>query len=149
MRRKNIYLIIGEGGCGKSSIIRALTGTYQSSWMDLQLSDTKLANQVIDIEIWPRSAQEGTDETPEQILQKIIDSQATHILLVLRAWGSQAYIDLIAPQHNIIQVLLISANANLPKVNIPEGINVEPLTNSKTRPINANAALIRGLWGWS
>jgi hypothetical protein len=140
--RKNIYIIIGEGGCGKSSIVRALTGTYQSSWMDLQLTN----GITIDIAIWPRSAQEGTFETAEDILQKITDSPATHVLLVLRPWKAQEYIDLLITQHNIVQVLLISADLKLPRVNLP--VIPNEITESKSRPINANAALIRNLWGW-
>lgn len=143
--KKNIYIIVGEGRCGKSSLVRALTGVFRRSIRGtLQLVN----GEIINIAIWPRSAQEGTSETPEQVLRKINGTGPNNVLIVLRPWGAQEYIDLLATQHNIIQVLLISSNMTLPGVNIPEGINVNPITNSRSRPVNANAAVVRTWWGW-
>lgn len=140
--RKNIYIIIGEGQSGKSSLVRALTGIYRNSTREVQLAN----NTKINIAIWSQSAQEGTMVTPEMLLQLINDALADNALIVLRPIDAIDYINLISVQHNIIEVLFIGWGEEVQQFPTPGNINVINL--SWDRPVNANAALVRNWWGW-
>jgi ABC-type cobalamin/Fe3+-siderophores transport system ATPase subunit len=141
--RKNIYIIIGEGQSGKSSLIRALTGVFRSTMRTVQF----INGEIINLAIWTQSAQEATPlVTPTMLLERINNSRATNALIALRPGNATDYINLIAQQHNIVQVVFIGWAEIVPQVPTPGTVNI--ITQSRKRPVNANAAMVRNWWGW-
>lgn len=141
--RKNIYIIIGEGQSGKSSLIRALTGVFRSTTRPVQF----VTEEVIDLAIWTQSAQEANPlVSPEMLLQRINNVRANNALIVLRPTNAIDYINLITQQHNILEVVFIGWTENVPQFPTPGNVNV--ITQSWDRPVNANAAMVRRWWNW-
>lgn len=148
--KKNLYIIIGDGKCGKSSVVRALTGVYH--YKDMWIRQSNQREDIL-VGVWSQSAQEG-GHSPEDILGFINDSGATDILLVLRfvpaphmaTFLAIEYYDLIRQHHNINQIVFMG-----PSEQVPSFVTV-PIANElnlcQRRPINANAAMIREWWGW-
>lgn len=141
--RKNIFIIIGEGQSGKSSLVRALSGVFRNTTRTVQLAN----REIINIAIWTQSAQEARPlVTPAMLLQRINGTAATNALIVLRPANAIDYINLIAQQHEIVQVVFIGRTEMVPQVPVPGNVNV--ITQSRDRPVNANAAMVRNWWGW-
>ncbi|NGF75756.1 hypothetical protein G5B10_07685 [Fluviicola sp. SGL-29] len=149
--RKNIYLIIGEGKCGKSTLVRAHTGVYRSGLLWL-----RLASQTdIQIKVWSQSCQEG-GHTPQDVLRRINNDSAAEILITLRfkpapqmaPFNAIDYYDLIQANHNIVGVVFM---ADKSIQNIPQfPTNPEPvlIPDSWETAANASADSVRRGWGW-
>jgi ABC-type cobalamin/Fe3+-siderophores transport system ATPase subunit len=126
-RRKTIYVVVGKGRCGKSSVIRCLTGVARASTIPITL-----VNQtILDISVWVRSAQES-GKSPNHVLQELNAMKSSIGLISLRqgTYNGQAtantYITVLRQQFKIIKY---------------------PITLPRISP-NANAAIARGQWGW-
>lgn len=148
--KKRIFVIIGDGKCGKSSVVRALTGVYHHK--DMLIRQSNQAGDIL-VGVWSQSAQEG-GYSPEDILRFINDSGAMNILLVLRfvpaplmaPFSAIEYYELIRKHHNISQIVFMGPHEEVPS--FPTTPNSNTLNLCKKRPINANAAMIREWWGW-
>lgn len=151
--RKNVYLIIGEGRCGKSSLVRALTGVYRHRRMGVRLMPPE--NRDIDIAIWSQSCQESGD-SPEDILQYLQDETAPYVLMTIRfhtipgmaPFDAIEYYKLIEANHNIVGVAFMGPrpeNEILQFDTIPQAAVV---ADCLINPINANASIVRHTWGW-
>ena len=146
---KNIYLIIGEGKCGKSSLVRALTGIYRYAIKFVRQTD----GLNIRISIWPQSCQEGKI-TPEQALDYINTEQADNILITLRfkpapgmvPYDAIEYYELFQNHHNIAQVVFMGGSEDVR--NFPTNPIANNLNLCQSRPINENAAIVREWWSW-
>lgn len=117
---------MGHGRCGKSSLIRCLTGVSKASRTRLTL-----ANQsIIDISVWVRSAQE-VGRSPQQVLTLLRRTTSNFALMSLRLNpynrqpNANAYLNLL---RNHFQVIVL----NLPVA----------------QTANANASVTRRNWGW-
>lgn len=147
--KKNIYIIIGNGGMGKSTTVRALTGTYRGGWKSIEFNVDGDNRHVEDFHIWSQSAQEGTYVNPAQLLINIAEVQENHILLTLRANDSpdnaNDYIAQIAAQHNIIGIVAMGQYEN---ILVPPGTLINVISDPWERPVNGNASRIRKWWGW-
>lgn len=143
--RKNIYIIIGPGRSGKSSLVRALTGIYQYTAQNAP-ADIEFTNgDVRTFQVWPQSAQEG-NHSPEAMLAFINTWQGDNILMTLRMfgnWSAQEYLDLIAIQHNITTIVVLTHENNLNNV---YGAAVNTILEPRNRPINGQASRIREWW---
>lgn len=149
---KKLYLILGDAGVGKSTLVRHLTGIGKKGWARLQLSN----DEGVDLWVWMRSAQE-MPLTPEQILDEIFKPDADgyqyeYFLLPLRINAAhrcpegQAYIDLINSRCKIVGAVVLSLNEIVPTLNLP--IPQISISSSKTLPSNVHGSLVRGVWGW-
>lgn len=148
--RKNIFFIIGEGRCGKSSIVRALTGVYRYKRLFVRTRTGDL-----DIYVWPQSCQEA-GYTPQQVLDFIDGTDAQEVLITLRFEPTPEmvpsdgidYYNLIAANHNVAGVVFMS-NQPRPMVRqFPVAVQPVIVPDSLSTPVNANAAEVRNGWGW-
>lgn len=146
--KKNIYIIIGHGACGKSSLVRALTGIYRGASRLIRSvngTDTRLA-------IWVRSRQEVGDK-PKKVLKDVNSCHETDILLTLR-FGSyygcpeaKEYVDLLLTEHNVSHIVYMGSNNNPATLTYPIIKNIV-ISNSGGTPVNANASVARQFFGW-
>jgi len=145
---KNVYIIIGHGACGKSSLVRALTGVAR--WSRKQIQNTE--GQALDFNIWIRSAQEAY-KSPNTVLKEINECKGLNVLITLRfhTYNNQPigedYFDLISQHHNVSKIIFLSAKETPVSFDAP---NSETLSmgNSYRSPVNANAARARSFLGW-
>ena len=126
-QRKTIYVVVGNGRCGKSSLIRCLTGVART-----MTTPVILINQlIIDISVWVRSAQEA-GKSPAQVLRELRAMRGSIGLLSLRLNGYNRQ-----PNANAyLQILRLHFNVIIYTIPMP------------IIPSNANAAIARGQWGW-
>jgi hypothetical protein len=147
---KNIYIIIGEGKCVKSSLVRALTGVFRRSKKPTPIRRSA-DDKIIKVCVWPQSAQEAKKK-PEKVLKEINEAWSDNVLLVLRfqphliPFSATDYIDLIKEHHNIVQVVFMGPEDTVPSIPTP-GIK-KTLENTLLNPVNQNASRVRGWWGW-
>jgi ABC-type Mn2+/Zn2+ transport system ATPase subunit len=148
---KNIYIIIGEGKCGKSSLVRALTGVFRRSKKSTRIAQTN-TDEIMHINVWPQSAQEAR-KNPEKVLREIKEAWSNNVLLVLRflphnntPFSATDYVELIQEHHNIVQVIFMGPGDKVSKIQTP-GIQ-KTLKNTFKNPVNQNASEVRGWWGW-
>lgn len=149
---KRIYLIIGDGRVGKSTLVRSLTGIREASRVPIQLA----CGSVINVYAWMRSAQEismDADEVVRQITRPD-ESAFTDYLLPLRilpanhiADGYQDYISKLEAAGCVIQrrVFVFSAAPTM-EVSCSESTAV--VANSMSNPANLNSHIVRKVWGW-
>ena len=153
--KRDIYLIVGEGRCGKSSLVRALTGIYNGRGRKegRKIALTTGATREIKIAVWPQSAQEGK-KTPTDILNDIngLSDDIPNVLLVLRFephiinyWATD-YTDLLIKHHNIVGVVTMSSNSHVPELSGFK--DALPISSSTENAVNANAEKVRKEWGW-
>lgn len=146
---KNIYVIIGEGRCGKSSLVRALTGIFRRGRRPTSIRQTN--NELLYINVWPQSAQEA-ELDPNDVLDDINNAWSENILLVLRfqphiiPYYAIDYISLITEHHNIIKVVFMGPGKDVQIIHTPG--QTETLDKCMTNPVNENASRVRKSWGW-
>lgn len=149
MSPKNVYLIIGDGACGKSSLVRGLTGIYNTKKIAVQETEGK----ILDLQVWVRSAQEA-GKSPKDVLDQINASPLPNALLTLRfdAYNYQpdakSYFDLISSQHNIVNVIFMGSRETVPSFHTPSSVGGILIENSLGRPTNANASIVRVALNW-
>lgn len=148
---KRVYLILGDGKMGKSTLIRHLTGIREASLVDIALS----GNQTIALWAWMRSAQE-MPKSPAEIVSLIGNFNSAHctdILLPLRILpanyqpGYLSYVNAIASAgHSIVQSIVLTNQAHV----APTFQQISPniISNSLSQPSNVIAANVRALWNW-
>jgi len=149
---KRIYFIIGEGGVGKSTLIRCLTGIRQEGRPNLRLATG------VDISLWAWmvSMQERVSPlSPNDVLAYITSPQKAAIeyfLIPLRLsamygyQSAQDYIDLLSLHCIIMGAVVLSRSAAVPILTLPVPQIDIPL--SHTIPSNGNASIVRAGWGW-
>lgn len=150
---KRIYLVLGEGNVGKSTLIRCLTGIRIAS--RIQVRETTLN----DLTVWAymRSVQEGnTPMSPSDLLHDITkpeESQFHDYLIPIRITAFNncpnysVYVNtLVAGGCTIVQAVALTQNTVAPVLGLP----VVPIsiTTSHLSPANANADIVRTAWGW-
>lgn len=148
---KQISLVIGEGGTGKSSLIRCLTGVSKESRRKVLLINAG----IVDMYIWVRSIQEGRCYSPHALLNAIVapsEANFHHYLVALRlnpfnsCPGAQDYINVLQTQCTISNVVVLSENGNPPTLALPNGqLNI---SFSQNYPANEIANQVRNTWGW-
>ena len=149
---KRIYFVIGEGGVGKSTLVRCLTGIRQAGRPNIRLASG------IDISLWTymRSMQEPIPPmNPAQLLADITDpSEAAfeYYLIPLRITGingcpdAQDYIDFLNPHCITMGAVVLSRDAIVPTLRFAIPQLSIPL--SHTIPANGNANTVRTAFGW-
>ncbi|MCW8898116.1 MAG: hypothetical protein OQJ96_05905 [Flavobacteriales bacterium] len=147
--KKNIYIIIGHGACGKSSLVRALTGIYSGGAIrfirSVNGTDTKFA-------IWVRSRQEVGDK-PAKVLEDVKNNKETNVLLTLRFGEynrcpeAKEYVDLLMTEHNVSHIVYMGSDKE-PATLTYSTIKSIVIGNSVDTPVNANASVARKLFGW-
>lgn len=144
-----LYIIVGDGQCGKSSLTRALTGIYRTATTRIRQT-----NRVdMHIRVWPQSAQEAR-KSPNQVLNEINNANAGNVLITLRYFPAPSmvqfdaidYFDLISLHHNVVQIVFMGGETNVNQFRTSVPSNVLNLCTG--RPINGNANMVRGWWGW-
>lgn len=147
--QKNIYIVIGEGRCGKSSLVRALTGVFRRSKHARRIRQTD--RKVIHIHVWPQSAQEAR-LSPEDVLNDVNNAWSENIFLVLRfqphivPYYATDYVNLLSEHHNIVHTVFMGPGDNVQS--IPSTGVSKTLDNCMKNPINENASRVREWWGW-
>ncbi len=147
--KKNIYLIIGHGRCGKSSLVRALTGKYKNG--PCQIRSAHHTN--MDFMVWANSSQDA-DKSPEKVLKEINNVGFSNILLTLRfapspetaGFAAQDYLRVLEENHQVTQVLFMGEEELVNHFDTSAPSNVINLCAE--RPVNANANLVRQWWNW-
>lgn len=146
--KKNIYIIIGHGACGKSSLVRALTGIYRGASRLIRSvngTDTRFA-------IWVRSRQEVGFQ-PKKVLKDVNSCNEKHILLTLRFESynncpeGKEYVDLLLTEHNVSHILYMGNGGNPATLEYPNIENIV-ISNSLKKPVNVNASVARKFFGW-
>ncbi len=152
---KNVYLVIGHGNCGKSSLVRSITGRNRFGNSRIQSLNPL---EAIEIRVRIRSAQEdGTG--PETILNRILESKHDHYLLTLRVedYNHQPkaikYLEKMAiePNINIAQIIVIGDkwfDQNEYNQIVPFSNRTNKFENSLKTPINVVSSYVKGIWGW-
>jgi len=149
--KRNIYLIVGEGRCGKSSLVRALTGVFRRTKKATRIALSNPKKTEIKITVWPQSAQEA-QLSPEDVLNDVNHALSENILLVLRfqphivPYHANDYINLLIEHHNIVKVIFMGPNDKVQSISISRIANV--LNNSIKNPVNENANQVRNWWHW-
>lgn len=158
MDKKKLNVIIGHGRCGKSSLIRALTGIYRSGEIDIAINDDVTLNnlsannlRINTTAVLTQSAQEG-GISPIGLVDRINRfTNCTHALVALRRNGHGNERTLAIDYLNELSNHFIIENI----VVMSRELNIEPfefessyLNLSLTRPINANASIVRHWWRW-
>jgi hypothetical protein len=149
---KNVYLILGNGKLGKSTLVRHLTGIREASIVEISRSN----NVSISLWAWMRSAQE-MPKSPMEILA-LIDHQdkvsCTDILLPLRilpANNQPGYLEyvnaIVNAGHSIVQSIVLTDQASISTQF--QIINPFVVPNTVHRPSNSVASQVRALWGWT
>ena len=147
--RKNIFLIIGDGKCGKSSLVRALTGVYRAKAQLVAPTN----GQPFSCSVWPQSCQEAGD-SPIDVLNEVGRNPHQNFLITLRFFPGPEmikhdaieYYDLLNANHNIQQVLFMGSTNAPNTFNVTQPMNILP--NSLNNAVNENASIVRQLWGW-
>ncbi len=145
---KNVYLIIGDGACGKSSLTRALTGLFVSGRTDV----ADISGNILPFKIWIRSAQE-VEKSPQQVLREISNAEDDNVLITLRfdtylgQPDAQHYFNLIGQHHIIKHVIFMSSGAVL-SFSVPASVQRGFIDQSYSRPVNANAHIARQSLRW-
>ena len=125
--RTTICVVVGHGRCGKSSLIRCLTGVARASTTPITL----VSQAIINISVWVRSAQEA-NKFPARVLLELRAMRGSIGLLSLRLNGynnkpnANIYLTLLRQHFNVIRY------------------DITP----PTIPPNERAANVRGQWGW-
>ena len=150
---KNVYFILGEGGVGKSTLVRGLTGISQASRIPLR----KTNGSDINLWAWVRSIQEDPAYmSPQDLLHEITrpeESPYEYYLIPLRITGinncpdGQDYIDLLANHCTILGATVLIRDFTPHQLIIPQ---IQPLDifDSKNIPPNAIANNVCNVWGW-
>lgn len=126
-KKKTIYIVVGKVRCGKSSLIRCLTGVSRASTIPITLVSQLISN----VSVWIRSSQE-TGKSPTRVLRELRAMRGSIGLLSLRLdkYNGQpdanAYLTILRQHFNVIKYDIIP-----PKI-----------------PPNERAANVRGRWGW-
>lgn len=147
--KKNIYLIIGHGRCGKSSLVRALTGKYKNGPCLIRSAH----NTNLDFMVWANSSQDAA-KSPEKVLKEINNVGFSNILLTLRyspspetsGFDAMDYFKLLRENHKVTQVLFMGEDEKVHLFDTSAPTHV--LNLCAERPVNANANLVRQWWNW-
>ncbi|MCE3296241.1 MAG: hypothetical protein K0R65_1955 [Crocinitomicaceae bacterium] len=147
--KKNIYLIIGHGRCGKSSLVRALTGKYKNGPCQIRSA----YNTNMDFMVWANSSQDAA-KSPEKVLKEINNVCFSNILLTLcytpspenSGFAAQDYVRVLKENHEISQILFMGEDEKVHLFDTSVPTNVINLCSD--RPVNANANLVRQWWNW-
>lgn len=147
--KKNVYLIIGEGKCGKSGLVRALTGKYKNGPCIIRSA----SNTNLEFMVWSNSPQEA-GKSPQRVLKEINRVGAGNILLTLRfepspetiRFNAIDYVNLIGENHRINHVIFMSEEEQVSYFQTSAPANILNLCSE--RPVNANADMVRRWWNW-
>lgn len=149
--KKNIYIIIGHGACGKSSLVRALTGIYRGASRLIRVGNEKNFED-LQFAIWVRSRQEVGFQ-PKKVLKDVNSCDETHILLTLRFGKyndcpeAKEYVDLLMTEHNVSRIVYMGREKNPDTLTYPS-IVPKKIGKSVDTPVNANANEARKYFGW-
>ena len=149
--KKNIYIIIGHGACGKSSLVRALTGVYRGVSRLIRVGNEEDFED-LQFAIWVRSRQEVSDK-PKQVLKDVNSCNEKNVLITLRFGAynrcpeAKEYVDLLMTEHNISRIVYMGREKNPDRLTYPL-IESEQIGNSVGTPVNANANVARKFFGW-
>ncbi len=153
--KKQIYVVVGHGSCGKSSVIRSLTGLFvrRKNPVKIQLISKELP---VKFSVWIRSAQER-GKNKEGILDQISGSKMDYILLSIRIesiWGLPGaidYLEHIATQHNLSRIVILGEPLN-PALCKPIIDKWPKITtqheNSRSKPVNVISKEVRDSFNW-
>lgn len=171
----NLWAVVGDGGSGKSSTIRALTGAYQTTVYNVAASYGRLQNMLI----VPKSLQESgispgdfvarvsgdypvTDKGPIRPDEARILAHYAYqnVLVALRDAGhnnqpdADAYLDAFVTARWQIQAPLIyltstgTPAALAPAKTFHPPFVTLPVTGGGSTPANQKASTARAAWGW-
>jgi energy-coupling factor transporter ATP-binding protein EcfA2 len=146
--KKNIYIIIGHGACGKSSLVRALTGTFRMSSKEVR----DIEGKNLGFNICVRSRQE-VGKTPKEVLKDIESCNDKNILLTLRFHTyngmpeGKAYVDLLNKTLNVSHIIFLSADKVPVSFDFSDGRTFS-IGNSWGNPVNVNASKARKFFDW-
>lgn len=150
MASKKIYVIIGTGRCGKSSLVRALTGVYRSASIEIGLDDKK---STFWARVMPQSAQEA-NLSPEKLLEKLDkDWGSTHAIVTLRLnnYNGQGpaidYMNALVTKHSIEKIVFMGKDPVVDTFKFGK-TQLNVIASSYSRPVNGNANMVRNWWGW-
>ncbi len=151
--KKKIYVIIGHGACGKSSLVRSLTGVARKK----QNVKIKFNNDKIEeFSIWIRSSQEDW-KFPKDVIIELSASPNGNILLTLRLHTLYKrpkgieYLKLIDASFDIEKIAVIGERIDVKELAIIEskwGKKVESFQNSWSRPMNELSSEVREHFKW-
>lgn len=121
-------MVIGKGRCGKSSLIRCLTGVARASTIQLRLSNQRTD---VSVSVWVRSAQEA-GKSPTVVLRDLNAMRGKIGLISLRLGryngqpNANTYLSSLSQNFNVVIY-----NINPPRI-----------------PSNAIAATARNQFRW-
>lgn len=150
---KRIYLVLGEGTVGKSTLIRNLTGIRIANYTQVE----ERGGNILTMWAWMRSAQEA-GLTPDAIVDEILradEGDLENYLLPLRIVGLSsalpdydAYISRLLANGIIIEnIAVLTEQAIAPTLPLPVTPSVV-VTNSRRNAQNRTAAIVRTAWDW-
>lgn len=151
MARKKLYVIIGDGRCGKSSLVRALTGVYRTASVEIGKLDKE--NSIIWTRVMPQSAQEA--EIPPKDLVKELDkhSETPYALITIRLYEYKGfgpaidYLDELSKHFDIERIVFMGRESDIATYQY-KGVPFNVLCSSYSRPVNTNASMVRAWWNW-
>lgn len=157
---KRVYLVMGEGGTGKSTLIRCLTGLRQKGRPFVTLTNSTRIN----IWCYMRSIQEMDPiMSPLDVINDITqpsESAFIDYLIPFRIDGRYGYQGIVpylqallnTPNLTIVNAVALDIDAQsypqLAGLPFPSNIPITYIPNSKSNTPNQNASIVRNAWGW-
>lgn len=153
--KKKLYVVIGNGKCGKSSLVRSLTGLYKYSVVRIE---RLTPNDKIDLMVWIRSLQEY-GYSPEEVLAYVLEYEEDYLLLTVRIHPHYhlpdvfGYLDVLVPHYDIEGIAVISEepidSGLYNKIEQYCPINTHKFEESLSTPINVTSTAVKRAWKWA
>lgn len=150
---KRIFLVLGEGNVGKSTLVRNLTGIRIADYAQVE----ETGGNIFTMWAWMRSAQEA-GLTPDAIVNEILRTDETNLenyLLPLRIVGISPALPgydtyfsrLLASGIIIANSAILTKQAIAPTLPLPITPSVV-VVNSRINAQNRTASIVRAAWNW-
>lgn len=153
--KKKLYLVIGQGKCGKSSLVRSLTGRWRYGSTRIQ---RLYPNDILDIMVWIRSLQEY-GYTPQKVLDYVLEYEEDFLLLTIRVEPYYelpdvfGYLETLKLHYDFEGIVLISEG--LIDINLFRSIelycpvNTHKFEKSLSTPVNTMSTAVKNAWKWA
>ena len=157
----DIYLVIGDPGVGKSSLVRALTGVRATRHSVDSIRTMEYATLATPphFTIWAKDASlQEVDIPPEKIIDHVKKLRVDAVLLVLWVNGRRSkgrpqqsasvYINKFLAEGWSIKNVAQIVGGIASSISLPAGVICHTFTNLKSAPFNRFVSNVRASWNW-
>lgn len=153
--KKKLYLVIGHGKCGKSSLVRSMTGLWRYGLTRIQRLQP---SDIINIRVWIRSLQEYV-YLPIRALDETLLYQEDFLLMTVRVESINGcpdvfcYLEAFVHHYDIEGIVVIGEHPineelfNGIQQYCPE--NTHKFEKSLSTPVNKVCTEVKAAWNWA